>query len=53
MLLVSYVIGDLGSIGIGDDGFGVVVGGGGDGFGVVDGGDGDSGGGAHQHETGV
>ena len=53
MLLVSYVIGDLGSIGIGDDGFGVVVGGGGDGFGVVVGGDGDSGGGAHQHETGV
>ena len=48
MLLVS---GDLGSIGIGDDGFGVV--GGGDGFGVVVGGDGDSGGGAHQHETGV
>ena len=53
MLLVSYVIGDLGSIGIGDDGFGVVVGGGGNGFGVVVGGDGDSGGGAHQHETGV
>ena len=53
MLLVSYVIGDLGSIGIGDDGFGVVVGGGGDGFGVVVGGDGDSGSGAHQHETGV
>ena len=53
MLLVSYVIGDLGSIGIGGDGFGVVVGGGGDGFGVVVGGDGDSGGGAHQHETGV
>ena len=53
MLLVSYVIGDLGSIGIGDDGFGVVVGGGGDGFGVVVGGDGDSGGAAHQHETGV
>ena len=53
MFLVSYVIGDLGSIGIGDDGFGVVVGGGGDGFGVVVGGDGDSGSGAHQHETGV
>ena len=53
MLLVSYVIGDLGSIGIGDDGFGVVVGGGGDGFGVVVGGDSDSGSGAHQHETGV
>ena len=53
MLLVSYVIGDLGSIGIGHDGFGVVVGGGGDGFGVVVGGDGDSGGAAHQHETGV
>ena len=53
MLLVSYVIGDLGSIGIGDDGFGLVVGGGGDGFGVVVGGDGDSGGAAHQHETGV
>ena len=52
MLLVSHVIGDLGSIGIGDDGFGVVVGGG-DGFGVVVGGDGDSGSGAHQHETGV
>ena len=50
---MSYVIGDLGSIGIGDDGFGAVVGGGGDGFGVVVGGDGDSGGGAHQHETGV
>ena len=42
MLLVSYVSGDLGSIGIGDGGFGVVVGG-----------DGDSGGGAHQHESGV
>ena len=53
MLLVSCVIVDLGSIGIGDDGFGVVVGGGGDGFGVVVGGDGDSGGAAHQHETGV
>ena len=53
MLLVSHVIGDLGSIGIGDDGFGVDVGGGGDGFGVVVGGDGDSGSGAHQHETGV
>ena len=35
---MSYVNGDLGSIGIGDDGFG---------------GDGDSGGAAHQHETGV
>ena len=53
MLLVSHVIGDLGSIGIGDDGFGVVVVGGGDSFDVVVGGDGDSGGGAHQHETGV
>ena len=48
---MPYVNGDLGSIGIGDDGFGG-DGDNGGGFGVV-GGDGDSGGAAHQHETGV